>query len=37
VGEKFAEGGQVELVHVRVTWKKPNKNELERELGIEWV
>ncbi|KAG0603307.1 hypothetical protein M758_10G083200 [Ceratodon purpureus] len=37
VGEKFAEGGQAELFHAKVTWWDPKYNErIERE-GIEYV
>ncbi len=37
VGEKFAEGGQAELFHARVTWRDPEINEEDLEDGIEHV
>ncbi|KAG0588681.1 hypothetical protein KC19_2G261100 [Ceratodon purpureus] len=37
IGHKFAEGGQAELFHANVTWRKSEDNELDREHGNEWV
>ncbi|KAG0586906.1 hypothetical protein KC19_2G126300 [Ceratodon purpureus] len=38
IGQKFAEGGQAELFHAKVTWSsKLKSNEWFREHGYEWV
>ncbi|KAG0588634.1 hypothetical protein KC19_2G257800 [Ceratodon purpureus] len=37
IGEKFAEGGQAELFHVEVTWRKVEYNEWDQEEECEWV
>ncbi|KAG0603160.1 hypothetical protein M758_10G070700 [Ceratodon purpureus] len=37
VGEKFAEGGQAELFHAKVTWWHPETNEIIERKGIEYV
>ncbi|KAG0603255.1 hypothetical protein M758_10G079400 [Ceratodon purpureus] len=37
VGEKFAEGGQAELFHAKVTWWYPKDNEEDERKGIEYV
>ncbi|KAG0603244.1 hypothetical protein M758_10G078300 [Ceratodon purpureus] len=37
VGEKFAEGGQAELFHAKVTWSNPKDNERDERMGIEHV
>ncbi|KAG0559120.1 hypothetical protein KC19_10G080500 [Ceratodon purpureus] len=37
VGEKFAEGGQAELFHAKVTWWNPKDNEMFERKGVEFV
>ncbi|KAG0559070.1 hypothetical protein KC19_10G076800 [Ceratodon purpureus] len=37
VGEMFAEGGQAQLFHAKVTWWYPKGNEEDERLGIEYV
>ncbi|KAG0603225.1 hypothetical protein M758_10G076800 [Ceratodon purpureus] len=37
VGEKFAEGGQAELFHAKVTWWDPKGNEIIERDGTEFV
>ncbi|KAG0603176.1 hypothetical protein M758_10G071900 [Ceratodon purpureus] len=37
VGEKFAEGGQAELFHAKVTWWDPKNNEGDERYGREYV
>ncbi|KAG0588636.1 hypothetical protein KC19_2G257900 [Ceratodon purpureus] len=37
IGHKFAEGGQAELFHAKVTWWDSEDNEWDREHGREWV
>ncbi|KAG0559177.1 hypothetical protein KC19_10G084600 [Ceratodon purpureus] len=37
VGEKFAEGGQAELFHAKVTWSNPKNNEMDENNGTEYV
>ncbi|KAG0603320.1 hypothetical protein M758_10G084400 [Ceratodon purpureus] len=37
VGEKFAEGGQAELFHAKVTWWHPKGNEEDEREGVEYV
>ncbi|KAG0603194.1 hypothetical protein M758_10G073700 [Ceratodon purpureus] len=37
VGEKFAEGGQAELFHAKVTWWDPEDNEEDEREGVEYV
>ncbi|KAG0559079.1 hypothetical protein KC19_10G077300 [Ceratodon purpureus] len=37
VGEKFAEGGQAELFHAKVTWWNPKENERDERKGREYV
>ncbi|KAG0603170.1 hypothetical protein M758_10G071300 [Ceratodon purpureus] len=37
VGEKFAEGGQAELFHAKVTWWDPKDNEEDERDGTEYV
>ncbi|KAG0585939.1 hypothetical protein KC19_2G050600 [Ceratodon purpureus] len=37
MGEKFAEGGQAELFHVKITWNNPKDTELSIEAKLEWV
>ncbi|KAG0559194.1 hypothetical protein KC19_10G085900 [Ceratodon purpureus] len=37
VGEKFAEGGQAELFHAKVTWWNPKDNERDERKGIKHV
>ncbi|KAG0603190.1 hypothetical protein M758_10G073300 [Ceratodon purpureus] len=37
VGEKFAEGGQAELFHAKVTWSNPKDNEEDEREGLEYV
>ncbi|KAG0559172.1 hypothetical protein M758_10G082800 [Ceratodon purpureus] len=37
VGKKFAEGGQAELFHAKVTWWYPEDNEMYEKEGVEFV
>ncbi|KAG0603236.1 hypothetical protein M758_10G077700 [Ceratodon purpureus] len=37
VGEKFAEGGQAELFHAKLTWWNPKDNERVKKNGTEYV
>ncbi|KAG0603205.1 hypothetical protein M758_10G074700 [Ceratodon purpureus] len=37
VGEKFAEGGQAELFHAKLTWWNPKDNERDERVGIKHI
>ncbi|KAG0504301.1 hypothetical protein KC19_10G073100 [Ceratodon purpureus] len=37
VGEKFAEGGQAELFHAKVTWSNPRNTQVDEREGREYV